>query len=129
MALRLRLKPRERLIVSGAVIRNGRHRTELHIENVVPVLRERDILAADDARTPCQRIYLVIQLMYVDELNLKEHHNTYWRLVRDVISAAPSMSQRISGISEEILRKNFYQALKLAKDLIDYEQEVVSHAC
>lgn len=129
MALKITLKPQERMILGGAVVTNGHSKCELIVENNVPVLRERDILAADDARTPCQRIYLVIQLMYVDEQNLKEHHNTYWRLVRDVISAAPSMSQRISGISEEILRKNFYQALKMAKDLIDYEQEVVSHAC
>lgn len=128
MALKIALKPQERMILGGAVVTNGHSKSELIVENNVPVLRERDILGAEDANTPCRRIYLVIQLMYVDEQNLREHHNTYWQLVRDVISAAPSMSQRIGRISEEILRKNFYQALKLAKELIDYEQEVVSHA-
>ncbi len=127
MALKISLKPRERIVIGGAVVINGGSRSELLIENNVPILRERDILRKQDADTPCKRIYYSIQLMYVDEKNLVEYHNAYWKLVRDVLDAAPSTITLIDPISDHILGNRYYQALKLAQKLIDYEQEVVQH--
>ena len=126
MALKITLKPHERLIVGGAVVTNGNTKSDLLIENNVPILREKDILSEKDADSPCKRIYFVIQLMYVDEKNLAEHHTLYWKLVQDVIKAAPSMIPFIDQISEHILHNNYYQALKKAKKLIEYEQEVIN---
>ena len=50
----------------------------------------------------------------------------YWELVKDLVKAAPSSLNLIDQISEEILGGKYYQALKLAQKLIDYEQEVIS---
>lgn len=125
MALKIRLKPRERLIIGGAVVTNGRAGSELIIENSTPLLREKDIMSEKDASTPCRRIYFVIQLMYIDEKNLEAHHAAYWKLVRDVVDAAPGTLPVINHISEHILNGQYYQALKEACKLIDYEQEVV----
>ena len=127
MALKITLKPYERVIVGGAVVTNGNTKTNLVIENDVPILREKDIMKKQDADTPCRRIYFVIQLMYVDEKNMLEHHNTYWKLVQDVLKAAPSVLGLIDQISEHILGNRYYKALKLARKLIDYEQEVVNN--
>jgi flagellar protein FlbT len=126
MALKITLKPHERLIVGGAVVTNGNSRSDLLIENNVPILREKDILSEKNADSPCKRIYFVIQLMYVDGNNLAEHHTLYWKLVRDVVKAAPSTIPLIDQISEHILHNAFYQALKKAKKLIEYEQEVIN---
>jgi len=125
MPLKITLKPHERMIVGGAVISNGNTRCDLLIENEVPVLRQKDILREKDADSPCRKIYFTIQLMYIDEENLIEHHNTYWRLVQDIVKAAPSMLALIDQISEYILNNKYYQALKLARKLIDYEQEII----
>lgn len=127
MALKITLKPHEKLIIGGAVIVNGSARGDLIIENNVPVLRKKDILNEKSANTPCRRIYLVIQLMYIDEKNLVEYHNTYWKLVRDVITAAPSTLVLIDKISEHILNSRYYQALKTAKQLIEYEEEAIKN--
>ena len=126
MALKITLRPHERVIISGAVITNGNRTSDLCIENKVPVLREKDILKEKDADSPAQRIYLVIQLMYIDEDNLVTHHNTYWTLIRDFVKAAPSTLGLIDEISEHILNSRYYQALKLARKLIDYEEEALS---
>lgn len=128
MALKINLKPHERLIVGGAVISNGNSKSELIIENGVPVLREKDILREKDAHTPCKRIYFTIQLMYVDEKDLVEKHDIYWTLVKEVAKAAPSTVRLIGQISEDILNNRYYQALKLAKKLIEYEEEAMEHA-
>ena len=128
MALKINLKPHERLIVGGAVISNGNSKSELIVENSVPVLREKDILREKDAHTPCKRIYFMIQLMYVDAKDLVEKHNIYWTLVKEVAKAAPSTVRLIGQISEDILNNRYYQALKLAKKLIEYEEEAMEYA-
>jgi flagellar protein FlbT len=126
MALKISLKAHERLIIGGAVVTNGSTRSDLIIENNVPILRDKDILSETQANTPCRRLYFMIQLMYVDEKNVTEYHQTYWVLVRDLLQAAPSMLALIDQVNEQILSGKYYQALKLAAKLIDQEQEVVN---
>ncbi|MDY6879090.1 MAG: flagellar biosynthesis repressor FlbT [Desulfatiglans sp.] len=126
MALKITLRPHERVIISGAVITNGNRTADLCIDNKVPVLREKDILKEHEADSPARRIYLVIQLMYIDPDNLVIHHNTYWTLIRDFIKAAPSTLGLIDEISEHILSGRYYKALKRAKKLTDYEEEALS---
>jgi len=126
MALKITLGPREKMIIGGAVVTNGNTRCDLLVENKVPILRQKDIMTEENADSPCRRIYFAIQLMYIDEENLIDHHNGYWKLVQDVVKAAPSTLGLIDQISEYILHNKYYQALKLAKKLIVYEQEVVN---
>jgi flagellar biosynthesis repressor protein FlbT len=127
MALKISLKPDERIIIGGAVLRNGGARSDFVIENSVPILREKDIMGLAEANSPCRRIYFAIQLMYVDEKNIEEHRTTYWKLVADVTQAAPSTIGLIDQISEHILHDRYYQALKLTNQLIEYEQGVMNH--
>jgi flagellar protein FlbT len=128
MALKITLKPGEKIIVGGAVMTNGPSTTSLIIENPAPILRQKDIIINEQADTPCKRIYLVIQLMYIDGANLTAYHNTYWNLVKEVIKAAPSTLPIIDRISDFILGNKYYQALKQVKKLIAYEEEAIRHA-
>jgi flagellar protein FlbT len=128
MALKITLKPNEKMIVGGAVVINGNAKnTDLIVENSVPVLRQKDILSEKDATSPCSRIYFTIQLMYIDQENLTDHQHTYWKFVRQLLDAVPRLAGHIDLINENILCGNFYRALKLAGELIDYEQEVLKH--
>jgi len=124
MALKIYLRPHERIIIGGAVIINGKSRTQLFIENDVPLLREKDILTERDASSPARHIYFAIQLMYVDEENLMTHHQLYWNLVEELVQATPSVVKLVDKISEHILFGRDYQALKGARQLIEYEDEV-----
>ena len=127
MALKITLKPQEKMIVSGAVIANGsKSGCQLIVENKVPILRQKDILSEKDADTPCRSLYFIVQLMYVDAANLSVHQNNYWALVNDIVKAAPSTIALIDQINEEIVNGRFYQALKLAQRLIEYEQEAIN---
>ncbi|MGD2187066.1 MAG: flagellar biosynthesis repressor FlbT [Desulfobacterales bacterium] len=126
MTLKITLKPQEKMIIGGAVLINGNPKnTDLIIENTVPVLRQKDILSEKDATSPCRRIYFVIQLMYIDEANILAHHNAYWKLVRELLDAAPSLTGFIDQINQHILSGRYYQALQLVRELIAYEQEVI----
>ncbi len=127
MALKIVLKPHERMIIGGAVVANGKAKCELLVENNVPILREKDILNEANADSPCRRIYFVVQLMYLDNKNLVKYQELYWKLVHDLVQAVPSVLGVIDQISEHILAERYYQALKLAKKLMNYEQEVLTY--
>lgn len=128
MPLKIDLRPHEKIFIGGAVLVNGDSRCQLAVLNDVPVLREKDILKEEDADTPCKRIYLAVQLMYLDTQGLAQYHQYYWEQVRAVIQVAPSTTDLIGKVSDAVLAGRYYQALKLARDLISYEQELVSNA-
>jgi flagellar protein FlbT len=128
MPLKLTLRPGERIIVGGAVLTNGSTVANLLVENRVPLLRQKDILSETEATTPCKKIYLVIQLMYIGDGLTSELAQLYWDLVRDVLAAAPSTNDLISQMSAYIVESSFYTALKVAKKLISYEEELFKHA-
>ncbi len=128
MALRLVLKPNERVIIDGALLRNGSSTTHIFVENKVAVLRQKDILLEAEATTPCKRLYLVVQLMYIGNGLTNELSDLYWQLAHDILEAAPSMKGLISAISQSIVDSSFYQALKHAKTLIQSEEELLRHA-
>ena len=67
MALKLELKPNERVILGDCVVTNTDKRTRLVIEGAVPILREKDIMTAGLADTPAKRIYLAVQRMYTSK--------------------------------------------------------------
>jgi flagellar biosynthesis repressor protein FlbT len=126
MALKIALKPQEKVIIGGAVIQNGKHRSEFVVENSAAILRQKDIMRENEATTYCSKIYFVIQLMYIDSKDLVEYHKTYWKLIRDLVHAVPSTVSYVEKISEYLLKNDYYQALKAGKKLIEYEREVLN---
>ena len=127
MALKVELKPGERVIISDCVVTNADQRTRLLIEGDTPILREKDILTGETANTPAKRIYLCVQLMYLSK-DPHVHHETYFTLMRDIVQAAPSTWPYIEVINNSILTGEFYKALKATKKLIAYEQELLDNA-
>lgn len=128
MALKVELKPHEKIIIGSCVITNTEQRARFLIEGErVPILRERDILTATTADTPAKRIYLAVQLMYTSE-DQQAYHDNYFKLVRDIVEAAPSTWPIVEAINNNILKGDLYKALKDARRLIEYEQELLGNA-
>jgi flagellar protein FlbT len=127
MALKVELKPGERIILGDCVVTNHDQRTRLFIEGNVPILREKDILTRETADTPAKRVYLAVQLMYLSR-NPTEHQEIYFLLIKDILQAAPSMAPWIDRINNKILTGSLYKAMKEARSLIEYEQELMDHA-
>ena len=50
MALKLSLKPDEKFVINGAVVQNGKRRTNLVLLNKVSILRQKDIMLAKYTR-------------------------------------------------------------------------------
>ena len=127
MGRKVELKPGERFILGDCLVTNGDQRTRLLIEGQAPILREKDIMTAEQADTPAKRIYLVVQLMYTSR-DPRAHHETYFALMRDLVQAAPSTWAHVTEVSNQILAGEMYKALKSAKGLIAYERELLDNA-
>src|SRR3978361_1998825 len=128
MALKVELKPHERIIIGACVITNTDQRTKLLIEGEkIPILREKDILTSATADTAAKLIYLAVQLMYLSP-DPQAHHPTYFSLMRDMLQAAPSSWPFIEGINNNTLNGAVYLARKKAKKLIAHEDKLLESA-
>ena len=56
MPLKLSLKPGEKFVLNGAVVQNGDRRGVLVLQIKCSVLREKDIMQAEDANSPARRV-------------------------------------------------------------------------
>jgi flagellar biosynthesis repressor protein FlbT len=127
MALKVELKPHERIIIGSCVVTNTDQRARLLIDGEkIPILREKDIMTPAIADTPAKLVYLAVQLMYISP-DPQINHGTYFNLIRDIVTAAPSAWQFIEGINTNILSGDMYQALKAARKLVAYEKKLLDH--
>jgi len=125
MALKVELKPFERIIIGDSVITNSDTKTKLLIEGGAPILREKDILTAETANTPAKRIYLCVQMMYLEK-DIPKYQDLYFDFVKDLITAVPSFRSTIEAASNHILSGSLYKALKELRKLIKREEELLS---
>jgi len=125
MALKVELKPHERIIIGSCVVTNTEQRARLLIDgDNIPILREKDILTPETANTPAKLVYLAVQLMYISP-DPQSNHGTYFNLIRDLVTTVPSAWPIIEGINNFILSGELYLALKEAKKLIAYEKQLL----
>src|SRR5271168_80894 len=117
MGLVLTLKPQERIILGGAVVRNnGAYSAQLLIETPVPILRCADILPESDVNTPCGRIYMAIELMYIQPEQREECMKLYLTLTQELLAAAPSTTPLVEEINPLVLDGQYYKALQKMKN-------------
>lgn len=127
MALVIDLKPGEKILIGSAVITNDKQRTRLHISGEAAILREKDVMQETEADTPCKKVYFLIQCMYLASTP-KEYHQTYFNLVKEIQHAAPRSSVLFLSINEHIINGAYYKAMKDARELIKFEEDLLNHA-
>ena len=124
MALKVELKPFERIVIGGSVITNSETRTRFMIEGEAPILREKDILTAEMANTPVKRLYLCTQMMYLEN-DIPKYQDLYMGFVKDLLEAVPSFRPSIETASKLILSGSIYGSLKEIRKLIKREEELL----
>lgn len=124
MALKVELKPFERIIIGQSLITNSDTRTRFMISGEAPILREKDILTAETANTPVKRLYLCIQMMYLEN-DIPKYQDLYVSFVKDLLEAVPSFRMSIETASKLILSGSLYNSLKEVRKLIRQETELL----
>jgi len=128
MPLTINLKPRERVIVNGVVLENSGQAAKILVHNTAALLREKDILTEEQAKTPARRIYFAVQCQYL--FPGKEHLflPAIYEFLREFAVAAPSTASLVQDIHRFVDGGDFYKALRSARMLIAREQEILHGA-
>ena len=125
MPLKLSLKPGEKFVLNGAVVQNGDRRGVLVLQNKASVLREKDIMQAEEAVTPARRIYFPVMMMYLEEANAERQYDEFVRRLSEFMGVIsnPTILAECVAISKHCMEREFYKALMLCRKLIEYEDE------
>lgn len=129
MPLKLSLKPGEKFVLNGAVVQNGDRRGVLVLQNKASVLREKDIMQAEQANTPARRVYFPVMMMYLDELNAAQYFDEFSMRLNEfmgVIRNPDVLAECVNG-SKHVLARDYYKALMSCRKMIEYEDERLGH--
>ncbi len=129
MPLKLSLKPGEKFVLNGAVVQNGDRRASLLLQNKASVLREKDIMQAEDATSPARHIYFPVMMMYLDEAGAQRYYDEFAKRLTEFMGVIrnPNILADCLSVSRHVMAKEYYKALMLARKLIEYEDERLGH--
>lgn len=120
MPLKLSLKPGEAVVVNGAVIRNGERRGTMLLETKARILRERDILYAEDIKTPHDAAYFALMQMYLVGHTSGHLYDAAITALADLMEVAGSEDERsdILKITQLVAAGDLYKALGNCRKLL-----------
>ena len=128
MPLKIQLKPKERVIINGAVIEgHADNRTEIVVMNNASVMRQKHILQEDQANTPCKRLYFALQMLYIDEDardNYKPSYDRFYKDLTDTMTWLRSRNSR-SLIKKRSMTPNIMRRSKSAAIPIKVESQLL----
>jgi flagellar biosynthesis repressor protein FlbT len=118
-ALILELKQGESMILNGAVIR-FKTRARLELSTQARFLFGKQIMRAEDALTPVQKIYFALQQAYIGEEEIRPAALTEARALIEAerAAAAPMRRQIFMQMFAVISENAGFEALELARQLI-----------
>ena len=93
MPLRVELKPFERIVIGETVLVNSGTRTSFLIDGDAPILRERDTITPETAKTPAKRLYLCVQTMYLKN-DIPRYRTAYQGFLRELRETNPAPASR-----------------------------------
>lgn len=120
MPLKLSLKPKEAVVVNGAVLRNGDRRGTMLLQNRARVLRQKDVLDPEATQTPMEHLYFAVMQMYLTG----ETEGALYDQAVTALAAAMSeqtdedVRDRLIEISAACAAGETYQALTRCRKLL-----------
>lgn len=126
----LKLGPRERVLVNGAVIENGDRRSRLSIMTPnAHVLRLRDAIHPGKANTPVRRACYAMQLVLSGDLTPETARMKLLRRIEELsqVFTDPDSRAMLSRASNALLNGDHYQSLKSLRALLPREERLLAH--
>lgn len=130
MALKLRLKPCERVVINGCVLQNDNRRHTLTVSNFAHIIRGSDIMQEEEADTPVRRAYFVIQSMLLDPGAAEQYSSIITGIMAKLYNAFvhPEMQDRIMQAMQNVSERDYYKALACLRPVMQYEETVLDGA-
>lgn len=126
----LKLGPKERVLVNGAVIENGDRRSRLAV--LTPganILRLRDAIHPEEATTPVRRVCYAAQLVLSGDCKPAEMRQQLLRRIEELsqVLTDPDSRAHLSQATRALLDDQHYQCLKSLRALLPREARLLAH--
>ncbi|MEP5152148.1 flagellar biosynthesis repressor FlbT [Planktotalea sp.] len=129
VGLVLKLGPKERVLVNGAVLENGARRSRFSI--ITPsanVLRLKDAIHPDAANTPLGRVCFQLQLILAGSSDSKvvigQIDGQILELARILVD--PLCQEHLTAARQAVVQGKFYNAMKSLKILLPFERALLA---
>lgn len=123
----LKLGPKERVLINGAVIENGDRRTRLNV--VTPnanILRLRDAIHPEEVTTPVRRVCYIAQLVLSGDAEFADAKNQLLRGMEQLsqVFTDPDSRALIARATDSLVEGQVYQTLKSLRGLLAREERL-----
>ena len=127
----LKLGPKERVLINGAVIENGDRRSKMSI--VTPdahILRLRDAIHPQEANTPVKRVCYAAQLVLTGDARPQEARLPLLRHIEELSQVFTDSDSRatIAEATSALVNDRHYQCLKALRALLPREERLLAAA-
>jgi len=124
----LKLNPKERVLVNGAVIENGDRRSRLSI--LTPnanILRLRDAIRPTEVNTPVRRVCYIAQLVLSGDVPEDDASHQILRGIEQLSQVLRDDDSRmhLDAATEAVGKKDFYRSLKSLRNLLQREARLL----
>ncbi len=125
----LKLGPRERVLINGAVVENGERRSRLSIMTPnANILRLRDAIHPEEVNTPVRRVCYIAQLVLSGDV---EAMDAKMQLLRGIEQLSQVLTDRdsrklLAQATNSVLERQFYQTLKALRGLLPREERLIA---
>ncbi|MGB3246031.1 MAG: flagellar biosynthesis repressor FlbT [Sulfitobacter sp.] len=123
----LKLSPKERILINGAVIENGDRRSRLAIMTPdANILRLRDAIHPEDAKTPVRRTCFAIQLVLSGDNKPDKVRDGLLRQIEELtqVFTDPDSRNVLAEASQGIIDGQHYRSLKSLRILLPREDRL-----
>ncbi|MCA3445262.1 MAG: flagellar biosynthesis repressor FlbT [Rhodobacter sp.] len=123
----LKLAPKERVLINGAVIENGDRRSRLAIMTPnAHILRLRDAIHPEEVNTPVRRVCYVVQLVLSGDAVPAEARTQLLRGIEQLSQVLTDADSRslLGAATTAVLGDQHYQALKVLRSLLPREERL-----
>lgn len=125
----LKLGPRERVLINGAVIENGDKRSRLAIKTAgANILRLKDAIHPEEANTPVKRICYSVQLILSGDASSETMKLKVLRQIEELsrILTDPDSRKYLDMATAEIQDEQHYKCLKSLRALLPREERLLA---
>lgn len=126
----LKMGPKERVLINGAVIENGDRRSRLSVISPgANILRLKDAIHPEEAHTPVRRACYAAQLVLTGDADADESRQSILRKIEElsqVFTDADSRSS-LADATHALLTNKHYQCLKSLRTLLAREDRLMAN--
>ena len=127
----LKLAPKERVLINGAVIENGDRRGRLSVVTQdAKILRLRDAIHPNEANTPVRRVCYATQLVLSGDCDPDEVRLSLLRRIEELsqVLTDPDSRASLAAATDALVRNHHYRCLKALRTLLPREDRLLALA-